>query len=209
VILTVASFKGGVGKSTTAIHLAAYFSRRGRTVLVDGDPNRTAARWAARGEPPFAVVPGEQIAMAARKYEHLLIDTQARTELRHLKSLAEGCDLLILPCTPDSYAMDALTDTIAVLGEMGADQFRILLTAVPPRPMTDGDRARELILRAGLPIFRGDIRRTIAFQRSALDGVTVDQVKGNDTAGLAWRDYEQIGEEIEELYGQIHRIAAV
>lgn len=201
-IVTVASFKGGVGKSTTAIHLAAYFSRRGAAVLVDGDPNRTSARWAARGNPPFAVVPSEQIAIAARKYEHLIIDTQARTDVTHLKSLAEGCDLLVLPCTPDPYAMDALTDTIATLREMGAHQFRILLTAVPPRPMLDGENARQLIARARLPIFRSEIRRTIAFQRSAMDGVTVDQVKGNDTAGLAWRDYERVGEEIEELYAK-------
>ena len=201
-ILTVASFKGGVGKSTTAIHLAAYFSRRSPTVLVDGDPNRTSARWAGRGKPDFAVVPGEQIALAARAYEHVIIDTQARTEIQHLKSLAEGCDLLVLPCTPDPYALDALTDTIAVLQEMGADQFRILLTAVPPRPMPDGDQARKLIEAAGLPLFRAEIRRTIAFQRSALEGLTVDQVKSNDAGGLAWRDYERVGEEIEELYGK-------
>jgi chromosome partitioning protein len=132
----------------------------------------------------------------------VIIDTKAHTEVNHLKSLAEGCDLLVLPCTPDPYAMDALTDTIAVLQQMGADQFRILLTIVPPRPMMDGENARKLILRAGLPLFRAEVRRTIAFQRSALEGVTVDQVKGNDTAGLAWRDYQHVGEEIEEVYGQ-------
>ena len=208
-ILTVASFKGGVGKTTTAIHLAAYFSRTAATVLVDGDPNKNSAKWAGRGSPPFRVVPEEETAIAARRHEHVIIDTKARPDTEHLQALARGCDLLILPCTPSSYSMDALIATIKELHALGAERYRILLTIVPPRPMTDGERARAMIVKAGLPLFTSEIRRTVAFERSALDGVTVDQVKGNDTAGLAWRDYERVAEEIEALYGKATRQAAV
>ncbi|MEO0352764.1 MAG: ParA family protein, partial [Cyanobacteria bacterium P01_A01_bin.15] len=41
-IITVASFKGGVGKTTTAIHLAAFFQGKGKTLLIDADPNCSA-----------------------------------------------------------------------------------------------------------------------------------------------------------------------
>ncbi len=208
-ILTVASFKGGVGKTTTAIHLSAYFSRSAPTVLVDGDPNKTSAKWAARGTPPFRVVPEEETALAARRYEHVIIDTKARPQTEHLQALARGCDLLILPCTPSSYSMDALTATITELQTLGAERYRILLTIVPPRPMTDGDQARAMISRAGLPLFAAEIRRTVAFERAALEGTTVDQVKGNDTAGLAWRDYERVAEEIEVLYGKAAKHARI
>jgi chromosome partitioning protein len=202
VILTVASFKGGVGKTTTAIHLAAYFSQKASAVLIDGDPNRSSTLWAARGTPTFRVAGQHQIAMCARQCEHLVIDTKARPEPQDFKALAEGCDLLVLPCTPDPFSLDALMMTVEALQKLGANQYRILLTIVPPRPQADGENARQSIVGAGLPIFAGDIRRTVAFQRAALDGTTVDQVKGNDTAGLAWRDYERIGEEAEELYGK-------
>jgi len=202
VIITVASLKGGVGKTTTAIHLAAYFSGKAKTVLVDGDPNRTSAKWATRGNPAFHVVPEEETALAARRHDHVIIDTRARPDTDHLQALARGCDLLILPCTPSSYSMDALIATIKELRLLGAERYRILLTIIPPRPMTDGDRAREMILRAGLPLFAAEIRRTVAFERSALEGITVDQVKGNDTAGLAWRDYERVAAEIEAMYGK-------
>ena len=41
-IITVASYKGGVGKTTTAVHLAAYLQSLGPTLLLDGDQTRNA-----------------------------------------------------------------------------------------------------------------------------------------------------------------------
>lgn len=196
VIITVASFKGGVGKTTTAIHLAQYFSESASTVLIDGDPNRSSTQWATRGSPPFAVVPESQTAIVARKYEHLVIDTKARPELSDLQALAEGCDLLVLPCTPDPFSLDALVMTVDTLAELGADQYKILLTIVPPKPQKDGPYARATLLEAGIPLFAGEIRRTVAFQRAALEGTTVDQISSIEIATVAWNDYVEVGKEI-------------
>ncbi len=55
-LITVTGYKGGCGKSTTAIHLAAYFSDRGKTLLIDSDQNRTAVAWAKLGKLPFDVI---------------------------------------------------------------------------------------------------------------------------------------------------------
>ena len=59
-IVTVASFKGGVGKTTSAVHIAAYFQKRAATMLVDGDLNRSATKWAKRGSFPFQVIDERQ-----------------------------------------------------------------------------------------------------------------------------------------------------
>ena len=47
-LITVAGFKGGVGKTTSAVHLACYLALIGKTLLVDGDPNRSATGWSKR-----------------------------------------------------------------------------------------------------------------------------------------------------------------
>ena len=75
-LITVAGFKGGIGKTTTAVHLACYFSQLGKTLLVDGDPNRSATGWSKRGERnfPFKVVDLMQAALYSPKYEHIVID---------------------------------------------------------------------------------------------------------------------------------------
>jgi len=74
-IVTVASFKGGVGKTTTALHLAAYLQTKAPALLVDGDLNRSALDWVARGSLPFKVVDEKQGVRFARDYEHIVIGT--------------------------------------------------------------------------------------------------------------------------------------
>ena len=122
-----------MGKTTTAVHLAAHMQEKAPTLLIDGDPNRSATGWTKRGQLPFRVVDERQAARYAREYEHIVIDTEARPEESDLKELADGCDLLIIPTTPDALAIDALIQTVAALEKIGSERYRILLTIIPPR----------------------------------------------------------------------------
>lgn len=125
-LVTVAGFKGGVGKTTTAVHLACYFARKGETLLVDGDPNHSATGWSKRGSLPFKVVDLMQAALYSPKFEHIVIDTAARPDQEELEALADGCNLLVLPTSPDALAIDALLQTVDLLGELSSDRYRIL-----------------------------------------------------------------------------------
>lgn len=194
-IITVAAFKGGVGKTTSAVHLASYLQGDASTLLVDGDPNRSASGWAKRGELPFKVVDERQAAKYSREFEHIVIDTEARPEEADLKALAEGADLLIIPTTPDALSLDALRQTVTALTSLGSERFRILITMVPPRPSRDGEEARAMLGAAGLPLFEGQIRRLAAFQKAALAGVPVHAVP-DPRAKEGWKDYRKIGEEV-------------
>jgi chromosome partitioning protein len=194
-ILTVASFKGGVGKTTTAVHLAAYLQNKAPTLLIDGDVNRSSLNWSRRGSLPFQVVDERQAARYARDYEHIIIDTEAHPDEEDLKALADGCDLLVIPTTPDALSLDALLLTVDALQRIGTERYRVLLTIIPPRPSRDGEEARSLLKEKGLPVFKAEIRRLVAFQKAALSGVPVHQVSDR-RAEQAWKDYQRVGKEI-------------
>jgi chromosome partitioning protein len=194
-IVTIASYKGGVGKTTTAVHLAAYLQARANTMLVDGDPNRSATKWAKRGSFPFQVIDERQGIRRAKDFVHTVLDTEAHPTRDDMEALVGGCDLLIIPATPDRLSLDALVDTVAVLRALGADRWRVLLTMVPPPPSRAGESARAVLTEAGFPIFCGSIRRYTAFQTASDLGVIVSEVKDARAAG-GWDDYRKVGREV-------------
>ncbi|WP_320073239.1 ParA family protein [Nostoc sp. MG11] len=133
-IITLASFKGGVAKTTSAIHIAYFLSQHGSTLLVDGDPNHSATGWAKRGALPFKVVDLLQAPMNSHNFVHVVIDTAARPSQEDLEALADGCNLLILPTTPDALAMDALLQTVGTLKSLGSDRLSCVAYNYSPSP---------------------------------------------------------------------------
>ena len=194
-VINICGYKGGVGKTTTAVHLAAYFQTLGPTLLVDGDPNRSATVWARAGKLPFKVVDERVAARHAAGVTHFVVDTQARPTEDDLRVLAEGCDLLILPTTPDGLSLDALMLTVGALRNIGATNYAVLLTIVPPKPNRDGEEAMKGLTGAELPVFPSVVRRFVAYQRAAVVGVPVYEVEDRNAAE-AWQDYITIGKEI-------------
>jgi chromosome partitioning protein len=194
--ITVASYKGGVGKTTTAVHLAAYLQTLSLTLLIDGDPNRSATKWAKRGGFPFQIADEKEGAYQARNFQHIVVDTEARPGNADFEALARGCDLLVIPTVPASLDTDVLILTLEAARKLAADKYRVLLTKVPPPPEPDGPQLRAVLQREGIPVFEADIPRLKSFERAAAEGVPVYAVQQDARAKRAWQAYEAAGREM-------------
>ncbi len=197
-IVTVTSYKGGVGKTTTAIHLAACFQKEGPTLLVDGDAIRSATKWSQRGTGdglPFKVTTHAQMMKHIRESKHVIIDTEGNPTDDDFKDLAENCDLLVIPAVPESVATDGLTHTLAKLHDLKAENYKVLLTMVPPKPRSEGEQLRAMLVENSVPVFRTEIPRLAAFEKAAAEGVPVYAVK-DERAARAWACYEAAAKEI-------------
>lgn len=215
--IAIVSFKGGVGKTTTALHLAAYCQQFGETILIDGDLNRSALDWADRGGLGFDVADSDDDGIALEKYDHAIIDTPARPGLEDLVILAKNCDLLVIPVSPDALSIGVTLQMIGQLQQEQISNYKILLTLVPPSGGTYnrnkavsrrfGKRGRQFwISNVGrdahqefseqqIPIFEGHIKRSSVFQQASLEGVPVSQLPGK-YAQEAWEYYQWIGKEL-------------
>jgi len=198
-VITLASYKGGVGKTTTAIHLAAYLQTLAPTLLVDGDAIRASTKWARRGTGaglPFMVTPVGQMARHVKDYTHIVIDTEANPSEDDFREAAEGCDLLVIPAEPETTAKDGLIYTLAKLRDIGHRHHRVLLTKVPPPPQTEGQQLRAALVADRIPVFKAEIPLLVAFKKASAEGKTAADLKGDRNAWRAWRAYRSVGKEI-------------
>lgn len=196
-ILTLSQYKGGVGKTTAAICLATLFQRREPTLLIDSDPNRSASKvWARKGRLPFRVsddIEARKLLMRG-EFKSIVIDTPARPAADEIESLAKGCDLLILPSTPDPLSLAALVDIARSLP--ANTNYRCLITKCPPKPQRDGAEAQAFLERANLPVFNTMIRHYKAYMRAAEQGEIVSNVRNG---GIPWHDWQSLWEELQNV----------
>ena len=205
-IITVATMKGGSGKSTVASCLAVHWHLKGRRpTIVDADPQCSIARLAKReralGGVPVVEDATEQAGRTARQIAAgsgpVIIDTPGfRSEIT-LACLAAS-DFVLVPVKPSPFDVDRMLDTLNLLinGVSGwRPVFRCLL-AQTTRDSVIAKHIRAELAEAGFPLLRSEMTNRVVYAEAALWGATPSIT---DRAGPAAREIATIADEVDGL----------
>ena len=180
--------KGGVGKTTLALGLAAVTAdSSGRALVVDIDPQGSAAEVAeaaADGLPFDFAAESDPATLAqlrkARDIDTVIVDLPGSLEFHDvLGQVLAAADLVIIPMVPERAAITPTIRT-ARLAEEAAVPYAVVLNQVDP---LRGERPRRIGVGTARPAgharFSSLIRRYIAHTQSQLDGVMITNYRGD------------------------------
>lgn len=206
-MLTIAliSQKGGVGKTTLAIHLATAYAALGKqTLLVDLDPQTSAAEWkdVRQAEHPYVMaVPSSRLGKTletarANGADVVILDTAPHNEGTALEA-ARAADLILVPCQPSIMDLRAMRKTADILNYLKKPTFAVLNEVAPQGTVAD-EAARAITAQFGMPVCPIRLGQRVAFNRCLLGGQTAQEY---EPGGKAAQEVDVLRQWVSESVG--------
>src|SRR5690349_8850333 len=205
-IIAILNQKGGVGKTTLAVHLATALAKQKASVLlVDADPQGSALGWSDNREIPLFPVVGlpkktlhRELPELAGNYKYAVIDGPPRVN-EVARSAILASDLVLIPVQPSPYDVWAAKEIVELLGEVTTFKPAVQSSFVINRKIVNtaiGRDVVEALAEYPIPVLKAHIHQRVSFAESAGSGQTVLEL---DPVGLASHEIETLLREVQEL----------
>lgn len=202
--------KGGVGKTTLAVNVAAEKARRGRRVLLlDADPQGSALDWQAqRGRqehPPLLSVVGfprdtihREIDQLGEGYDDIIIDAPGRIEAV-ARAVILASDVVAIPVQPSPYDVWASADVLALLELAQVYKPELESAWVINRKIVGtaiGRDIRAQLSEYGPRLLGATVAQRVIFSEAAARGLAVYET---DPGGVADDEIREVTNELEAI----------
>lgn len=204
-IIAVINQKGGTGKTTLALNLAAGLSRRGPTHLVDADPQRSITQWVGMGGgnsglPGVAQLGGNPSAVLtklARSYRYVVVDCPPTVQGEAVAAIMRMANLALIPVLPSPIDLWASVDMANAVKKAQQDNpglhACLVLNQLETRNALSREM-REVVTEFDVPVLVSGMQRRAAYRTAAVEGLSVYGVGKRGQHAVA--DIEAIIEEV-------------
>jgi chromosome partitioning protein len=217
-VVALLNQKGGVGKTTLSVHLAAALARKHKVLLVDADPQGSALDWSAqrdddRASAHFSVVglPKEslhrELASIRADYEWVVIDGPPRVN-KIARSAIVASDLVVIPVQPSPYDIWATNEVEELILECAPIKPDLVTRYLINRLIlntTLGEEVQEELAKHPFPCFETAIRNRQEYAKSARFGLTALETEANGPAAEEIREWSD--EVVKAMKGVRHAAA--
>ncbi len=200
----IANLKGGCGKSTLALNLAAGLMRRGNTALLDADPQGTLEHWLNHEKTsgmPRVVATGRELPMhiscAGDSHQYVVVDCPPALGSGYTETALEKVDILlvpVLPSPPDLWSSVHMVEAVEQARKVnpGLRAYFVRNQVEPKSALSNA--MRQAIASCGLPALESTLGRRAAYRWAALEGISVYQFGARGEKAVS--DIESIIEEV-------------
>jgi chromosome partitioning protein len=193
-VITLASRKGGAGKSTLTAHLSAYAHKAGRRCLViDADPQGSLTLWhSLRSDNGLALqtaargIDGLLAVAMLEGYEWVFIDTPP-TMWVVVSEAIRAATMVVIPARPGLFDLSAVRETVTICRERNKP-YAVVINAAPVKrdekesPVVA--MARTHLEKLSIPVWSGQISQRAGYALSLAAGASAGEIDPQSAAAM-------------------------